>query len=361
MRAWLTDRDETLHNGPLLPPARDIAPGVVMRLGVSAPAAAPAQFAPAQWSVEPGTSAGQIVLTIIALPDDGGSPITALQYNVGAGWVALSGTGTGARTITLTPGQEYLVTVRAVNSVGAGDAAAAREVEAYDPPQLSDYYGIGPGQIPVDWRMHDPAHMTLDGSGAVTAIENAGGAGAGFALSSSAPVPRSDNGLLFSGTSWLNIASNIDANGVHLLAAVRAVEESAGNNPIAGGGAAMTFALAGTTNLSFSLRNSLVNPRTVTTTVSDQYAWHLFEMRYFGGSLNVWCDGALIHTSALADTATLFDRLAWANIGGTRMFHGHLGWMTSIICEAGRSAASPEPAVLLARQTLAAQYGVTLP
>lgn len=65
---------------------------------------------------------GEIDLDITALPDDGGTPITALQYRLdGGAALALTGTGTGARTITgLANGVEYDVEIRAVNVLGAG-------------------------------------------------------------------------------------------------------------------------------------------------------------------------------------------------------------------------------------------------
>lgn len=88
----------------------------------SAPAAtAPAALTAGQWTATAGTTS--VVINITALPSDGGSAITALQYRIGTGAaVALTGTGTGSRTISgLTADVAIDLQVRAVNAVGAGD------------------------------------------------------------------------------------------------------------------------------------------------------------------------------------------------------------------------------------------------
>jgi hypothetical protein len=86
----------------------------------SASATAPAAFTAGQWTATAGATS--IVVNITALPSDGGSAITALQYRLDGGSpVAFSGTGTGSRTITgLTASVEYDVEIRAVNAVGSG-------------------------------------------------------------------------------------------------------------------------------------------------------------------------------------------------------------------------------------------------
>lgn len=87
--------------------------------GGSPSATAPAAFTAGQWTATAGN--GQVVLNITALPSDGGSAITALQYRIGAGSaVNLTGTGTGERTITgLTNGVAVDIQIRAVNAIGA--------------------------------------------------------------------------------------------------------------------------------------------------------------------------------------------------------------------------------------------------
>jgi hypothetical protein len=93
----------------------------------AAPPAAtvPAAFVVGNWTSTPGDT--QIVVNITALPSDGGSPITALEYTLnGSTWTAFAGTGTGSRTITgLTNGTSYPVQIRAVNAIPPGNGAAS--------------------------------------------------------------------------------------------------------------------------------------------------------------------------------------------------------------------------------------------
>ena len=84
-------------------------------------ASAPAAFTAGQWTATAGI--GSIELNITALPDNGGSALTSLQYSLDGGSpVTLSGGATtGIRTITgLTGGTPYGVQIRAVNAVGEG-------------------------------------------------------------------------------------------------------------------------------------------------------------------------------------------------------------------------------------------------
>jgi hypothetical protein len=82
----------------------------------------PSAFTAGQWTVTATGATGAISINLTALPSNGGSAITALQYRVGAGAaVTLSGTGTGARTVTgLTNDVSVNIQVRAVNTVGDG-------------------------------------------------------------------------------------------------------------------------------------------------------------------------------------------------------------------------------------------------
>lgn len=88
---------------------------------------APAAFTTGQWTVTAGEES--FVLNINALPNNGGSPVTAIQYRLDAGaWVNLSGTATGSRTITGLNPQTYSVQIRAVNSIGNGPNSDTKSV-----------------------------------------------------------------------------------------------------------------------------------------------------------------------------------------------------------------------------------------
>lgn len=86
-------------------------------------ATAPAAFTAGQWTSTPGDT--EIVVNITALPSDGGSAITALQYTLnGSTWTSFAGAGTGSRTIAgLTNSTSYPVQIRAVNAIGNGAAS----------------------------------------------------------------------------------------------------------------------------------------------------------------------------------------------------------------------------------------------
>jgi hypothetical protein len=84
---------------------------------------APAALTVGQWTAEATLVTGQMGINIVTLPSNGGSAITALEYRVGTGAaIALSGTGTGLRTVTagFTAGVAVDIQVRAVNAIGAG-------------------------------------------------------------------------------------------------------------------------------------------------------------------------------------------------------------------------------------------------
>lgn len=89
-------------------------------------ASAPSAFTAGQWSLADNPSVGgdQLTLNIQALPANGGSSITNLEYRYdsGSGYGAaqsLSGTGTGTQSITVTSETEADVQIRAVNANGS--------------------------------------------------------------------------------------------------------------------------------------------------------------------------------------------------------------------------------------------------
>lgn len=91
---------------------------------------APAQFAGGGWTVTDLATEGDIRIAISALPDDGGSPITALEYQVdGGAWVSLGGTGTGNYDRSgFTDAVQVAIAIRAVNLIGNGVASASKNV-----------------------------------------------------------------------------------------------------------------------------------------------------------------------------------------------------------------------------------------
>jgi hypothetical protein len=91
---------------------------------------APAQFGTGDWAATDTKSGdGTYTLAITTLPANGGSAITALQVQMdGGAWNSVGGTTTGNYTITGVYNVATVVSVRAVNAIGNGVAAATKSV-----------------------------------------------------------------------------------------------------------------------------------------------------------------------------------------------------------------------------------------
>ncbi len=99
----------------------------LLRPSLAPPApVAPDAFGAGDWSIASGDEKADI--TINALPPDGGSAISDIEFRLdGGSWV--SSGGTSSFTISgLTNDQEYDVALRAVNSAGAGVASDTKQV-----------------------------------------------------------------------------------------------------------------------------------------------------------------------------------------------------------------------------------------
>jgi hypothetical protein len=95
---------------------------------VAAAATAPAQFTGGMWSLADKATTGTLTVTISSLPSNGGSAITAIQYQVdGGSWSASGISGTGTFDISgLTNDVSASVAIRAVNAVGNGTASSTK-------------------------------------------------------------------------------------------------------------------------------------------------------------------------------------------------------------------------------------------
>lgn len=98
----------------------------------------PAAFTSGQWTFADLATDGDLRINITALPSDGGSAITALEYRIGGGpAVTLSGTGTGIRDISpFANGTQVACELRAVNANGNGpwgDTKTATPTETVAP------------------------------------------------------------------------------------------------------------------------------------------------------------------------------------------------------------------------------------
>lgn len=116
---------------------------------------APAAFTSGQWSIADAVTGGAATVTISALPSNGGSAITSIQYQVGAGaWTASGISSTGSFNITgLTNGASVNVKVRAVNAIGNG---AGSDVKAVTPTagvvMFADTFSTGANNVDLSAR-----------------------------------------------------------------------------------------------------------------------------------------------------------------------------------------------------------------
>lgn len=102
----------------------------------------PSAFTVGQWSVSDAATGGTATVTISALPSNGGSAITAIQYKAGAGaWTNSGLASTGTFNITgLTNGAAVNVLVRAVNAIGNGPDSDTKSVTPTAAPAIPFTY-----------------------------------------------------------------------------------------------------------------------------------------------------------------------------------------------------------------------------
>lgn len=96
-------------------------------------ATVPATFGTNQWALGQGTLPGSVAFTISALPGNGGSAFTAMEYTFDAGvtWTPFSAMTTGTYQITgFAAGQSRTGRVRMVNAIGPGTMSASKQTTA---------------------------------------------------------------------------------------------------------------------------------------------------------------------------------------------------------------------------------------
>lgn len=227
------------------------------------------------------------------------------------------------------------------------------------PPHLPDFYGIAPGQAPLDLRLDDPAVA----GGYIQTVRNDGGAGAAFALSSTGTViPYTAGSVTFTAsTQHMTFASAIDMAGVHVVMPVRVIstEVAANRYPrvLSGNGTGLFLDIrAGRIGFTAPSGHPL-NGVSVNVGVPEG-PWILWEIRYSGGLVVFYRDGVEVGRASAASQPFLVNRI---NGESSYWLRGSVGRAVSVITDPARSPDNLEPAALVARQTLAAQYGIALP
>lgn len=189
---------------------------VTLTLTGDVPGLAPDAFASGGWALNdvPSVGGDKLEINVITLPSDNGDAITALKYQVdsGSGFGAaqtLSGTGTGARTITVLANTAADVRLWAENVNGAGDNLAAGANKTQTPTTLSG------GEPTAHTTVADASALNtlltqLASSYDVTVAANGGTAGQEFYIDCTSGV--------YSSVTWSNRSF---AHMVHVRAADR--------------------------------------------------------------------------------------------------------------------------------------------
>lgn len=233
---------------------------------------------------------------------------------------------------------------------------------------VSAYYGIGPGQIPGDWRIDDPV---VSGS-IITAVRNDGGAGPLFAMGQRAaqPLPLRSGMLAdVSGSRQMLLANAVDMVNVHFMAVVDPRGAPTVNAPILARNARDSSYLEfRQTHLMLRQQGSDATwPEAAMANINYPVGAELglYEFRWQQGiPPALFYNGALVGYSARgALPHTTYAMQVFAGGSASTPSHGYtgpVGRCISVIVDPGFSPTNLEPAVLAARATLAQQYGITL-
>lgn len=236
------------------------------------------------------------------------------------------------------------------------------------PDPIAPYYGTGPGHVSFDQPFHDPSRMTLDASNYVSAVQHPGGTGAYFNASASGTArplySAAEGGLIFDGTDdLLTFANAADLIGVHCLIPVRLLSWVA-NDQFGGSSNSdltINYNAAGGT-VSFTCgggTGSILRNKTSPSVSYSLGQWCLVEIRATSTTTALAVNKTANLGTGNSTTPYLLGRLGYGSIAG-RASNFVVGRSVGVICAAGATWASPEPAVLAARQWLAQRYGITL-
>lgn len=216
----------------------------------------------------------------------------------------------------------------------------------------------------MDLRFDAPAKMTVS-NGRVTAVANDGGAGAAFNASApeaSAPTWDAAAQLVrFASPQEVTLAQDANMAGVHALMALRLPVQSVSQNTnlfmsAASAVGIQIFVPAAGPRLRFLASGFTHYPGGAPAALYG--SWVIAEYRWVDGAGTFIINGAVHGTQAGTVTDTLVNKVRGPySTDGT----GALGRCISVVCAPGYTAASPEPAVVAARQSLAQRYGITLP
>lgn len=312
--------------------------GFARMYGVYTPAAtAPAAFTSGQWTAAATSTPGEISFDLTALPSDGGSAITSLEYRVNTGSaIAFTGTGTGVRVVTagLTAGVAVDLQVRAVNAVGAGawsDIKNRTPASAGGSTVLRGVSRSGPSfggslalTIPAEMQAGDQLVLVLYGDTAYTSADVGTFTDRTPASWLSAPSPRR---LLISNTfgsvpgsvtltmagSALHEASVFAVAGVSTAATLGA---NVGTTGFAAGARDHAYTTTAANSLAVGFIDFTGGGVTGADTADATHTWNLKTGEGYNNGFGVVRASAGSHVASLAPTgASSGSEYGWAEIG----------------------------------------------
>ena len=243
----------------------------------------------------------------------------------------------------------------------APSAVATADVQA--PPQIADFYGIGPGEIPM---RHNFSAAPIDASGNLVSSPNAGGAGALFNLTPGpTPIPVVEGRLDLSPAMNLRFSNatigtrpNLMGTRVFIVADLRglAVDQFLLGN---GSPQANTFIRAGGGRIDierrrpednvWERRNGVISPPL-------EGARRIYELDFGPSQIRLFVNGGLRSTVTHAfPEYRVLDFAAGQNLGNGNGLDAWVSEIVSII-HGGQSVER----IPLIRQRLAETHGVTL-
>lgn len=293
--------------------------------------------------------------------------------------------GNGSIDVDLMPGRYFVTAVSnyGVDPIGrdiiiGGVAIVPDYLTAdiedilYDRPvsgTVAEYYGTGPGQIPIHHIPGNNRYIETFGNGRVSRSTNRGGAGAAFDLIGVSPESPTVSGDAFSFGSGqqLNLtfsqATNINTS--HVIAAV--YRETSGAEEMqavimAGASAARWWTYLGDTGSSWLLRvsSSYANLDYNSSLPNTLYpGWGIYEIRLHRGVMTAYINGNVIGNTTVTSAVDIgIDTLGTRGVSSYSA--RYIGEFAQVLCQIDGRPNDLEPAVIRVRNKLANKYGIDL-
>lgn len=233
------------------------------------------------------------------------------------------------------------------------------------PTGIAAFYGTAMGQVPFHLSADG---ATVDGSGNVISVANAGGAGAALnAAAGGGAIAKSGDTLAFpTASAWLDLASPLNLDGARLFLAASIPGTSwrtigSAEAGTAGNRLDDTYIEFARTYTARKIRfNKGGNWTESGTSFATGSAMAVYEVEKAGGRLKVWVNGAQISDNAevaLITGAFAITRLFAGQVSSGDDWVGPVG---AVLTRLTDGSAGMDAGNATIRQELATRYGVTL-